>query len=202
MAESGQPLTQEEIQKINRLMGQGLEHNSGVPGQIRGPDMEVMAGGNPINSYVPGAEVGAAMDDFMKWYNGAQGKVPPIELAAQAYQRLVSIHPFLDANGRTCRMVMDYILQGHGLPPAALVGKEVNAAVFGMHDMVGMEALSADHAVRAVTQGVERTTDIMRQAQPAHRVLHSKPGMPLGVPSLRALDAGRQSQEQSQPDQT
>jgi len=200
MAESGQPLTREEIQKINHMMGQGLEHNSGVPGQIRGPGKEVMAGNNPLKAYVPGAEVSAAMDDFMKWYGAARGKVPPVELAAQAYQRLVSIHPFLDANGRTCRMVMDYILQSHGLPPATLVGKEVNAAVFGMHEMAGMDAMSADHAVRSVTQGVERTTEIMRQAQPQRRPLQPKSGMPVGVPVLKALDAGHRTQEQSQSD--
>jgi hypothetical protein len=53
----------------------------------------------------------------------------PIETAGLAYQRMVSIHPFHDGNGRSSRFLMDFVLQNAGLLPAAL-GDNVNVAQF------------------------------------------------------------------------
>lgn len=41
-----------------------------------------------------------------------------IATSAMAYQLLISIHPFSDGNGRTCRMFANYILMRYGLLPA------------------------------------------------------------------------------------
>ena len=37
-----------------------------------------------------------------------------LELAFEAHQRLVSIHPFNDGNGRTSRLLMDYVQRYYG----------------------------------------------------------------------------------------
>ena len=39
-----------------------------------------------------------------------------LELAFEAHQRLVSIHPFNDGNGRTSRLLMSYVQRYHGQP--------------------------------------------------------------------------------------
>lgn len=39
-----------------------------------------------------------------------------LELAFEAHLRLVDIHPFLDGNGRTARLLMNYVQHYHGLP--------------------------------------------------------------------------------------
>jgi Fic family protein len=39
-----------------------------------------------------------------------------LELAFEAHQRLVSIHPFNDGNGRTSRLLMNYVQRYHGQP--------------------------------------------------------------------------------------
>lgn len=44
----------------------------------------------------------------------------PVELAAEAHYQLVSIHPFVDGNGRTARLLMNLILLQHGYPPALI----------------------------------------------------------------------------------
>ena len=39
-----------------------------------------------------------------------QNKLHPVELAAWLHERLVSIHPFVDGNGRTARLLMNLAL--------------------------------------------------------------------------------------------
>jgi Fic family protein len=59
------------------------------------------------------------MADFCNWLAGARS-LHPIELAAQAHYRLASIHPFVDGNGRTGRLLMNMILLMFGYPPAII----------------------------------------------------------------------------------
>jgi Fic family protein len=44
----------------------------------------------------------------------------PVEQAARAHLRLVDIHPFIDGNGRTARLLMNLLLMRHGYPPAII----------------------------------------------------------------------------------
>lgn len=121
-AEKNESLTLQDICKINQLM-------TGEEGKIR--DHPVYVGGWGGASYVSENDVGPMMDALIKNINrGVEKGVNPIVLAAKSYQKMVSIHPFTDGNGRTCRLVMDYILLRAGLPPAAL-GPNVNVALFG-----------------------------------------------------------------------
>jgi len=48
------------------------------------------------------------------------GKLHPVQLAAEAHYRLVTIHPFVDGNGRTARLLMNLILMQNGYPPALI----------------------------------------------------------------------------------
>jgi len=47
-----------------------------------------------------------------------------IELAAYAHHELVRIHPFVDGNGRTARLLMNLILMRNGYPPIVILNKE------------------------------------------------------------------------------
>lgn len=62
------------------------------------------------------------IDDFMKWLQTNQEH--PIHKAALAHYKLVSIHPFVDGNGRTARLLMNLILMQHGYPPAIITPKD------------------------------------------------------------------------------
>lgn len=66
-------------------------------------------------------EIPQRMTDWENWLKESQKKIQPIELAAQAHHRLVAIHPFIDGNGRTARLVMNLILIKQGYPPAVIL---------------------------------------------------------------------------------
>ncbi|MEV0643624.1 Fic family protein [Phytomonospora sp. NPDC050363] len=73
-----------------------------------------------IIAYPEGALVQSKLDDFFRWYTEASATMGPTEFAAAAQRELVSIHPFVDGNGRITRLVMDHALQTRGLPPSLL----------------------------------------------------------------------------------
>jgi len=50
------------------------------------------------------------------WYYGARKNLHPVELGAVLHNKLVRIHPFSDGNGRTARVVMNWILLKNNIP--------------------------------------------------------------------------------------
>jgi len=58
--------------------------------------------------------VAKEMEDYFLWYEANKTKVHPIILAAEMHERLVTIHPFIDGNGRTSRLIMNLILLQNG----------------------------------------------------------------------------------------
>lgn len=70
------------------------------------------------------AKVPFLMVDFMTWLQGATEH--PVIIAALAHYKLVTIHPFVDGNGRTARLLMNLLLLQHGYP-IAIIKKEKRA---------------------------------------------------------------------------
>jgi len=66
--------------------------------------------------YVPPTadEVPSLMKAFVSKLNEKSPKLHPVMLAAFAHRRLVDIHPFVDGNGRTARLLMNLILINKG----------------------------------------------------------------------------------------
>jgi len=59
------------------------------------------------------------MGKFVQWLNSAHN-LHPVRHAALAHYKLVFIHPFLDGNGRTSRLLMNLILMRAGFPPVII----------------------------------------------------------------------------------
>jgi len=55
-------------------------------------------------------EVHPMLTEFFQWYHKNKNKIHPVELAALAHLKFVSIHPFGDGNGRISRLIMNFIL--------------------------------------------------------------------------------------------
>lgn len=56
------------------------------------------------------------MKELINWYNENKDKLHPIYLAAEFHFKYVYIHPFIDGNGRTARLLMNLILMSNGYP--------------------------------------------------------------------------------------
>jgi Fic family protein len=61
------------------------------------------------------------MTEFFDWYYAHKKSISIVELAAWVHYKLVYIHPFIDGNGRTARLLMNLILLQHGYPPAVIL---------------------------------------------------------------------------------
>lgn len=66
------------------------------------------------------------MEDYFLFYQKNASILHPVILAAEMHERLVSIHPFIDGNGRTARLVMNLILLSHGYPLVILKGDQTS----------------------------------------------------------------------------
>ncbi|GFR97441.1 adenosine monophosphate-protein transferase FICD [Elysia marginata] len=69
----------------------------------------------------PASELPEQMDALIEWLNSPSSlALHPVEFAALAHYRLVTIHPFYDGNGRTSRLLMNLILMQAGFPPVSI----------------------------------------------------------------------------------
>ncbi len=62
------------------------------------------------------------MEDYFEYYEVHRLRLHPVILAAEMHERLVSIHPFIDGNGRTARLIMNLILLRNGYTRANIKG--------------------------------------------------------------------------------
>lgn len=70
--------------------------------------------------------VAKEMEDYFIWYETNKNKLHPVVLAAEMHERLVTIHPFIDGNGRTSRLIMNLILMQKGYLIANIKGDYEN----------------------------------------------------------------------------
>ena len=63
------------------------------------------------------------MEDFiLKFQQMERNGIHPVIIAAYLHDELVRIHPFIDGNGRTCRLLMNLYLLQHGYTIVTLKG--------------------------------------------------------------------------------
>ena len=100
------------------------------------------------------------MQDLVKWHQTEADAqlLHPIARAAELHTRFVEIHPFVDGNGRTGRLLLNLDLMRAGFPPA-VVRKEDRAAYYDALDKACITRNYED-ITRLVADGVIRTLDL------------------------------------------
>lgn len=82
----------------------------------------------------PGKYVKTDMELLLKWFNEHRKKLHPIVLAIIFQHKFEKIHPFADGNGRTGRMIMNYILLQNNFPPTIIHKKTRKEYLDSMRD--------------------------------------------------------------------
>lgn len=117
LMEKGFSFSERELLTIHNLILRGIIPEDA--GRYR--RVQVMIKGSshmPPQPYM----VAKDMEDYFIWYETHKNKLHPVVLAAEMHERLVTIHPFIDGNGRTSRLVMNLILLQHGYVIANIKG--------------------------------------------------------------------------------
>jgi len=65
-------------------------------------------------------ETPAKMHDLIEWYRAKKEELHPLLLAAEFHYKFIRIHPFDDGNGRTARLLMNFILMQNAYPPVVI----------------------------------------------------------------------------------
>jgi Fic family protein len=125
----------EAIQYVEELVGDAMDFSARVLVELhylilKGIDRENAGRYRNVPVRIAGSAhvppqpflLGKLMEDYFLHYENQKRTMHPVILAAEMHERLVSIHPFVDGNGRTSRLVMNLILQKHGYTIANLKG--------------------------------------------------------------------------------
>ncbi len=102
------------------------------------------------------AKVPELMDKFVWWLQNSN--INPVTLAIEAHFKLVSIHPFVDGNGRTARLLMNFILLQAGYPPA-IIRKEDRKQYLNSIEKAQLGGSLANYQVM-MYEAVDRCLDI------------------------------------------
>jgi Fic family protein len=104
------------IKDIHSLVLKGIDNQ--YAGKFRDKPVGVRQSDGSIYNFIDPLRLNDAMDKFMMGLS--QNMEHPILKAAFAHFEFVTIHPFIDGNGRTARLLMNLILLQHGYPPAII----------------------------------------------------------------------------------
>lgn len=125
-----------DIKNVHQLVLKGIDQENA--GRYR--NVNVMIGGTsfmpPDHLHVP-----QEMHKLMGWYEKEAKNLHPVERAGQLHNRFVTVHPFVDGNGRTARLLMNFELMQNGYPPTIILHEDrpvyyevVEKGNYGRHD--------------------------------------------------------------------
>ncbi|MFH1562210.1 MAG: Fic family protein [Nitrospirota bacterium] len=109
------PITQGLIRELHKISVKGVRGNQADPGNYRRVQNYVVNSRTKEVIYTPPPplEVPHLMGEFTEWLNTTED-LSPILTAGIAQFQFVHIHPFLDGNGRTARLLSTLILYKTG----------------------------------------------------------------------------------------
>ncbi|MBI4742921.1 MAG: Fic family protein [Betaproteobacteria bacterium] len=124
-ANPNRPITEADVRQIHLLVLKGI--NDEEAGRYRSTIVEI--GGSQYKPPSP-ESVAGEMDSFGQWLQ--QASVPSVLFesteavlaASAAHTWFVTIHPFIDGNGRVARLLMNLILMRFGFPIAVVTRED------------------------------------------------------------------------------
>lgn len=173
-------LEEKDILYIHNLILKGI--NDQWAGRYRQVLVNISGSTVVLPDYI---KVPSLMKDFMRWLKSIQGE-HPVKIAADAHYKLVSIHPWIDGNGRTSRLLMDLILIQHGYPPALIRKEEKRRYLSSIEEAQLGGSLQKFYDL--IIEAENRTLDIYLSAATGKSV-------PAGLKEKKSLHIGQVAKE-------
>jgi len=113
--DSGSAVTEGLVREIHKRLVEGVRGGTAAPGEYRKVQNYVVnsATGETVYTPPPAQDVPVLMAEMVTWLNES-GLVHPVLVSGVAQFQLVHIHPFLDGNGRTSRLLSTLCLYRAG----------------------------------------------------------------------------------------
>lgn len=115
--QNNEQISERTIKDIHYLVLKSIENNNA--GKYRSIEVRISGSKHEPPSFF---EVPFKMESLVAYYRLNQNVLHPVILAADLHQILVGIHPFIDGNGRTSRLLMNLILLQNGYYLANIKG--------------------------------------------------------------------------------
>jgi Fic family protein len=151
-----------ELRQIHRLVVEAVwrhfppagHHPEEGPGAFRRHDVEPLASGY---TPPPWPDVAALVHDWLKYANGRPSGTHLFLHLAAVHAGLERIHPFLDGNGRTGRLVLNLMLVRNGYPPSIVYKQDRPKYLKGLEQADrGDYGRLAELIARSVKHGIDR----------------------------------------------
>jgi Fic family protein len=114
-------LTRTDIFNIHSIILQGIDPKNA--GKYRTVPVYVLLRDGSKHIFCDPLLIADEMDSFFNWLFTEKNE-HPLVIAAEAHTNFVGIHPFIDGNGRTARLLMNLILLQNGYVPAVIKNKD------------------------------------------------------------------------------
>ncbi len=149
-------VSENDILTIHNTILRGIDDENA--GHYR--SIPVRISGSPVILPNP-RKVPDLMAGFIAWIAN-NIDIHPVELAAEAHYQLVTVHPFVDGNGRTARLLMNLILMQNGYTPA-LIRKRDRMKYISSLEKAQLGG-SKDNYYKIIKDAVNRSLDIYLDA--------------------------------------
>lgn len=149
-------LTEQDIFSIHSIILRGIDDANA--GRYR--NVAVRISGSAVVMPNP-RKLPELMAEFTTWLTSSPN-LHPVQFAAEAHYRLVTIHPFVDGNGRTARLLMNLILLMYGYIPA-VIRKRDRLAYLAALEKAQMGGSKAAYE-KLIAKAAERSLDIYIKA--------------------------------------
>ena len=112
------------------------------------------------------------MEEFINWLQSYNSE-NPVQIAFDAHFKLVSIHPFVDGNGRTARLLMNLLLKQAGYPPAIVRKEDRSVYINSLEKGQTKDDLTDYYTV--MLEAIDRSLDIYLEAVVPERTSEPAP---------------------------
>lgn len=146
-------LSEWQIKNIHRLVLKGIDD---IHAGVYRSEQVFISGAK----HIPPAHyiIQEKMDQMMRWYHNKGQELHPVERAAMLHAIFVGIHPFVDGNGRTARLLLNLELMKSGYP-AMIIKVENRLQYYEALDKAHTEEDYNDF-VKLVTKELEDSLDL------------------------------------------